>query len=650
MLKKFKNSILFNYKGESLRIYSPSKGVIRVQGNYQKDISKNNFNLLKIDPIDVEIFAYEKGLVLKSSDLKVMVSKMGELSFYENDKLILKEKYRSFDYDLPHSLPLKEVAREYKVTSKPFALKVSFEGNDEEKIYGMGIYQMPYLNLKGTRVDLCQKNTQVSIPFYLSNLHYGFMWNNPSLGEASFLKNGTEFISFASTSLDYLVIGGETYKEIIKRYTSLIGRAPMIDTSLLGLWQSKLRYRTPEEVINVIDEYEKRDIHLSLIVIDYFHWTRQGEWEFDRKYWKNIDKLIEKACKSQVKFMVSIWPTVDKKSKYFKKMDEEGLLIKPIRGTQAYDFQGDCLIVDFTNPKSQKFVNKLVKRNYLDKGINYLRLDQAEPEFTSYDLDNYLYYIASSSEVTNSYPYHYLKAFAKENDNKIYLIRSAWFGSQKLGALLWSGDVQGTFESMKDQLVSSLNAGISGMNWYTNDIGGFSGNVEDPKWRELLVRWFEWMVFSPILRMHGDRLPWNIKNLDNRDYGGGFTHTGQANEIYSFGEDIYRILLKNLRLREKLKPYIETLFKESSENGSPIMRTLFYEFEDDINAYKYEDEYMFGDKYLVAPILEYKARKRNVYLPKGKWKNIFNDEIVNGGIEIEVDAPIEYIPVFERIE
>ena len=650
MLKIENNSIIFKKNGETVEISALGENSIRVKAYFKGSKAEHrNWALEGVQRREKgNIHESNEGLSLTNGLLKVVVSKLGEISFYNKDSLILKEQYRSFDFDQPHTPALRDVARERKANQcGNFHLRVRFEGYDNEKIYGMGQYQIPYLNLKGTKLELAQKNTQVSIPFFLSSLNYGFLWNNPAVGEATFAKNYTEFVAGGTHFLDYVLIGGDNPKEIINELTDFVGKAPKFPSNLLGLWQSKLRYRSEKEILDVANEYKRRNINLSAIVIDYFHWTRQGEWEFDKEYWPNPKRMCDELHKDNIKVFVSIWPTVDKKSKYFNEMEENGYLIKPIRGTQSYDFQGDCLITDFTDNDAQKYVFDIAKKNYLDYGIDYFWLDQAEPEFTSYDFDNYLFNLGPSIEVANCYPHYYLTAFNKGEG--VSLIRSAWFGSQKNGALLWSGDVPGTFEALKDQLCAGLNVGLTGVSWWTTDIGGFSGDINDKVWRELLIRWFEWAVFTPVLRMHGDRRPWNIPPLDDRDFCGGFCHKCQANEIYRFGEETYKILLKNLRLRESLKPYIESLYEESSRNGSPIMRTMFYEFPNDKKCYDVEDQYMFGDKYLVAPILNFGERKRKVYLPIGSWKEIHSNKTYLGKQEIEVDAPLDEIPVFEKI-
>ena len=230
-------------------------------------------------------------------------------------------------------------------------------------------------------------------------------------------------------------------------------------------------------------------------------------------------------------------------------------------------------------------------------------------------------------------------------------VRCGWAGSQKYGALLWSGDVNSTFESLRDQVAAGLNMGLAGIPWWNTDIGGFmTEDVDDPAFHELLVRWFEYGIYTPILRMHGDRGPHNIEPLSDLEWGGGYLYTGQSNELWSYGEEVFTVLKKHLERRWEMKPYLEALMKEASETGAPLLRTMFYEFPEDSVCWKLEDQYMFGDKYLVAPVLELGMRERQVYLPEGEWRDV-NDaaNVIQGGKWITAAAPLEYIPVFERM-
>ena len=231
----------------------------------------------------------------------------------------------------------------------------------------------------------------------------------------------------------------------------------------------------------------------------------------------------------------------------------------------------------------------------------------------------------------------------------VNLLRCAWVGSQKYAALVWSGDIKSTFTALRDQLSAGLNIGIAGIPWWVSDTGGFFGDVTDEHFNELLIRWFQFSAFCPVLRMHGDRGPHNIPTLSDLDYGGGFSETGQPNELWSYGDDTYKILKKYLDIRLEMKDYIKSVMNEASENGSPVIRAMFYEFPEDEACWDIDDEYMFGSKYLVAPVLYQGMTEREVYLPTGTWKNIHTGEIIDGANTITAAAPIDIIPVYERI-
>lgn len=229
------------------------------------------------------------------------------------------------------------------------------------------------------------------------------------------------------------------------------------------------------------------------------------------------------------------------------------------------------------------------------------------------------------------------------------LCRCGWAGSQRYAALLWSGDVQSNFPTLKAQVMQGLNMGIAGIPWWTTDIGGFmTDDYLDPDFIELLLRWFEWACFTPIVRLHGTRGPLDIPPLSDKDYGGGYLYTGHENEIWSYGEEAQKIMEKYLQIRNDLKPYISGIYKEASEKGLPLMRAMFLEFPDDEKCWNLNDQYMFGSELLVAPVLEAKAETRTLYLPEGKWESLETKEEYEGGQTITVAAPIDTIPVFIR--
>jgi alpha-D-xyloside xylohydrolase len=360
-----------------------------------------------------------------------------------------------------------------------------------------------------------------------------------------------------------------------------------------------------------------------------------------------------------IELMVSIWPTVDRESENFDEMLAKGLLIRKDRGWRlSMDFEGHCIHFDPTNPDARKYVWEKAKSNYYDKGIRLFWLDEAEPEYTLYDFDVYRYHQGPNLMVGNSYPVQYLQAFyegmrAAGQDKVVNLVRCAWAGSQKYGALLWSGDVASSWSSFRNQLAAGLNAGLSGISWWTTDIGGFhGGDPGDPVFRELFIRWFQWGAFCPVFRLHGDREP---KQPRHGTTGGSSCLSGAPNEVWSYGDEIYGICKSYLALRERLRNYVRELMKTAHVYGDPVIRPVFYEFPDDPSAWSRTEEYMFGPKYLVAPILRPDQRKRTLRLPKGaRWRALWVDgesgkDVWNGGDVITVAAPLEYMPVFEKL-
>ncbi|MBR5420511.1 MAG: family 31 glucosidase, partial [Lachnospiraceae bacterium] len=425
----------------------------------------------------------------------------------------------------------------------------------------------------------------------------------------------------------------------------------------LGFWQCKLRYRTPEEVLGVARKYKEMGIHLDVIVIDFFHWPYQGSWRFDETYWPEdkVKAMCDELHEMGTKVMVSIWPSVDKRSENYYDMAAKGLLVRNDRGgLETYDYQGECATIDVFNPEARDYLWDKCRQNYKRLGIDLFWFDNAEPDSIVYQSDNMRYFTGRSAKVGNEYPKYYLRTvsegFQKDGDGmRPSLIRSAWVGSQKYGAVLWSGDVPSTFEALRDQMTAGLNAGIAGIPWWNTDIGGFmTDDVNDPDFKELLLRWFGFGCFSPIMRLHGDRGPYDIPPLDTRDFGAGYLHTGQDNEIWSYGEEEMAVMKKYIELRYSMLDYISGLMKEASENGSPVIRTMFYEFPEDEKCWECEDQYMFGDEYLVAPILSLGERERSVYLPEGKWEHIFTKEVFEGGKRVNVAAPLDQIPVFRK--
>ena len=667
-----KNALVARRNGETLRIEGWGKDSLRVRAVMYDGWTGNDWALTEepelvkceihigteTNPNGDGTFGQVPCAEIINGRLRATVNFAGVVSFYRDGALILREFYRSYGGTLSEgSRCLKLVNREWKgiIGGSEYALTVRFDANDGEKIYGMGQYQQPWLNLKGNLLELAQRNSQVSVPFMVSSLGYGLLWNNPAVGRVAFANNCTEWTAKSTRQMDYWITAADGPKEILKNYTDVTGRAPMFPENLMGLWQCKLRYRTQEEVLSVARQYQKEGIRIDQIVIDFFHWTLQGDWKFDPEYWPDPKAMVDELHSMGIRVIVSVWPSVDRKSENFAPMMERGLLIRTERGAaQTYDYQGDCVEIDPFNPEARKYIWNVCRKNYYDYGIDGFWLDNSEPDYGVYDFDNYRYYAGPALSCSNMYPQMFSRAFyepmlTEKKEVPVNLLRCGWAGSQKYGNVIWSGDVPSTFQALREQLQAGLNMGLAGIPWWTTDIGGFmTDDVNDTAFQQLLIRWYQFAVYSAVLRMHGDRGPYNIPPLDTRDWGGGYLHTGQPNELWSYGEENYRIMRKFYNVRISMRHYIRDLYREAHENGSPLIRTMFYEFPEDPVCWDLQDQYMFGSRYLVAPVMHLNEFEREVYLPAGQWKNVNNGEALKGGKMIRAKAPIDEIPVFER--
>ncbi len=682
------NRLVFRYDAETLWIEPWGRNSLRVRATHNATMHRDDWALLEPAPAapgDVELNQYDlsaaadqaartlslsagvgsaTGLAgrvaasIRNGRLTALLTSTGKLTFINQSGDILLEEFVRNRSDLSASYcsALEIDAREFRpIPGGDYALSVRFESDPDEKIYGMGQYQQPFLNLKGTDLELAHRNSQASVPFMLSSKGYGFLWNNPAIGRVTFGRNLTTWQSISTACLDYWITAGDAPAQIVEAYAAVSGTVPEAPAYTSGFWQCKLRYQTQEELLAVAREYKRRQLPISVIVVDFFHWELQGDWSFDPVYWPDPDAMIAELKDMGIELMVSIWPTVDYRCSRFEDMKEKGYLIRTDRGVRiAMTFQGNTVHFDPTNPGARDYVWQIAKTNYYDKGVRIFWLDEAEPEYAVYDFDNYRYHLGSNLQIGNLYPVMYARTFfdgmrAAGQDKVLNLLRCAWAGSQRYGALVWSGDIHSSFSSLRNQIAAGLNMGLAGIPWWTTDIGGFhGGNPDDPAFRELFARWFEYGTFCPVMRLHGDREP---KQPQQGDSGGATCLSGAANEVWSYGEAVFEICRDHLRLREQLRPYIEELLTDAHQKGSPLMRPLFYDFPQDTSAWAVEDQFMFGPDLLIAPVTEAGCRQRLVYLPAGSdWRNAWTGETAGGGQTLSVDAPIERIPVFIRAD
>lgn len=658
MLREEKGRLIYHYDAEEVWLEPWGDNSVRIRATKEANMPEENWALLEQEETKVSITIDEEGGKLKNGKLTLCITNGGKITVYNQKGQLLLEEYWRNRRDVTDAKcsALEVEGREFQPNiGGDYHLTLRLESvSRHEKIYGMGQYQQPYLNLKGLDLELAHRNSQASVPFAVSSLGYGLLWNNPGVGRAVLGMNVMSFEAYATKALDYWITVGDTPKEIEEAYAKATGTVPMMPEYGLGFWQCKLRYQTQEELLSVAREYKRRNLPIDLIVIDFFHWPKQGEWKFDPVYWPDPEGMVRELKEMGIELMVSVWPTVDRESENFEEMLEKGYLIRTERGYRAgMDFMGMTIHFDATNPEARKYVWKKAKENYYDKGIRTFWLDEAEPEYNVYDFDNYRYYLGSNLQIGNLYPLQYARAFyegmtEEKQSNIVNLLRCAWAGSQKYGALVWSGDIASSFRSMRNQIAAGLNMGMAGIPWWTTDIGGFhGGNPGDDAFRELFIRWFQWGTFCPVMRLHGDREP---RQPQLGTTGGAKCCSGAPNEVWSYGKEAYEICKKYLGIREQMREYTRRIMKEAHEKGTPVMRTLFYEFPDDSKCWETEDEYMYGDKVLVVPIYEAGCEKRTVYLPQGAdWRESETGKVYAGGQTIEMRVTLENMPVFVRI-
>ncbi len=604
-------------------------------------------------PEQASVVRYEGGARLTNGTITAQLSDDGRLRFLRGTTELLTEP-------VPHfSAP--PVRRYLPVGGGAHRLEMTFEAADGERFYGLGQHQHGKLDNKGAVIDLVQRNTEVSIPFVVSSRGYGFLWNHPGIGRVELGTTATRWVSEQTRQWDYWITAGEP-GDVLRNYAEATGKPPMLPEWASGFWQCKLRYKNQEEVLAVAREFKRRNLPLSVVVIDYFHWSKLGEWRFHPDDWPDPGAMVAELESMGVQTMVSIWPTVNPNSHNYAEMAERGLLIGTEQGIggQLMSFDRDLeglvpmAYYDATNPEARAFVWDRVSEGYGTHGIKAWWLDGCEPEQRPENPGNLRYHLGNGLEVGNIYPMLNAQAFwegaaeggGADGDGTAAGTPSCSPGPRgraASGTGRWSGPATCPRPStaLRRQITAGLNMAMSGIAWWTTDIGGFhGGHVEDPAFRELLIRWFQFGVFSPVCRLHGNREPVT---------GYGSEATGAPNEPWSFGEPAGEILREWLTLREELRPYVMSAMREAHETGLPVLRPLFLEFPADDACWQIGDQYLFGADYLVAPVIELGARHRRVYLPAGtRWLDAWTGDEHDGGQWIDAPAPLERMPVYLR--
>jgi len=646
------NALLWSGNDEHVRIEAWGQDSLRVRATVSGAIRDRLVNvLLPPKETHVDITIDEREATIRNGTILARVSSTGLIRFVDAQRGV------ELLAEVPPGHATRIPPRLFKATHGAlFHVEARFHAYDDERFYGLGQHQHGLLDQKGCTIDLIQRNTEITIPFLVSSRGYGFLWHNPSVGRVELGQNGTRWVADATPQLDYWITAGNTPATIMEHYADATGYPSEFPEWASGFWQCKLRYRSQDEVLAVVREHKRRGLPLSVIVIDFFHWTLQGDWRFDPELWPDPTAMARELNEMGVRVMVSIWPTVNPLSENFGTLRQRGLLVRTERGNgtvmQFIDNRPEGLVslyyYDATNPEARDFIWEQVHEHYYQQGIKTFWLDVCEPEMSPMEPDNVRFFLGNGAEVGNSYPLLHERGFyehmqAAGETQILNLCRSAWAGSQRYGVLAWSGDISSTFEALRVQVRAGLNMAMSGIPWWTTDIGGFYGaDSASSTFRELIVRWFQYSTFCPVLRLHGYRNPESNSAM--------MIQTGGPNEVWSFGAEAYAIISELLALRERLRPYVMEQMQLAHERGIPPMRPLFFDFPNDETASKVDDQYLFGPNLLVAPVLYEGARSRKVYLPAGTtWTDAWTGEVFRGGCSLMAEAPLSRIPLYLKV-
>lgn len=477
----------------------------------------------------------------------------------------------------------------------------------------------------------------------------------PPLSEAE--KNSFSFSSEAARQLDYYFISGSNMDSVISGYRQLTGKAVLLPKWAFGFWQSRERYKTQQEILNIVDEFRKRKIPLDNIVQDWFYWKEDqwGSQQFDADRFPNPDSMIEVLHKKyNAHFMISVWPKFYEGVSTYNEFDKKGWLYKRNIVDRQKDWVGPGYVstfYDVFNREAQEGFWNLLDKNLYSKGVDAWWMDASEPDILSNVTPQKRKEqmsptaLGPAALILNAYPMQNAKGIyegqrATNPNNRVFILtRSAFAGSQCYAAATWSGDISSTWGDMKTQISAGVNFSMSGIPYWTMDIGGFAveGKFEKPveqdleEWRELMTRWYQFGAFVPLFRSHGQYPYREMFNIAPENH------------------PAYQTMLYYDKLRYRLLPYIYSIAGAVYHNNGTLMRGLVMDFPNDTLTSNLNDQYMFGPSLLVNPVYQYKQRTRQVYLPKGVgWYDIYKGQYFDGGKEINANAPYERMPVFVK--
>ena len=498
----------------------------------------------------------------------------------------------------------------------------------------MGQHRDGIINWRNCEIQLCQYNTNISIPIILSSNGYGIIWEN--LGESVYRQEKDEiwFYSNRADAIHYWIILGSTFDEIIRSYRHITGTAPLFPIWGYGFIQSRNRYWTRKEVTDVVARHRELQLPLDVIVIDYVYYGKHGvgSHRFDEAFFPDPKAMIaEFHEKYHCKLLLSIWPTIADFADTYPEFQSKGYLL-------------DCMacgatFYDALNEEAGKTFQHTIETRLLPLGVDAWWLDTSEPE----NLAQYRKIqtaLGDARSFANIYSLMHTKHLFQgqkrmKPDLRVFILtRSSFIGQQRHATAAWSGDIPTTFSELKLQIIAGLGFCVCGLRHWCTDIGGYKdGWSKSPKYRELFIRWFQFGCFCPIFRSHGRRFPQNRKG---------------PNEIWAYGKRAMKIIRVFLNLRYRLMPYIYDMAWKVTSEGYTMMRLLAFDYPEDHRVHNITDQFLFGSALMICPITARSQRSRSVYLPSGTWFDFWTGKEYNGQQTIPAAAPLHQIPIFVK--
>jgi alpha-D-xyloside xylohydrolase len=648
---------VINSIGVEIQFYSPS--MVRIlKWPEGKSFTKESLSVIKT-PQKTSFRIKQSGdeLLLKSDIFQVILNLKNGRIFYSTLKgePLLSEKEGGVMFTDFND-----------VGAKTYSVFQSFILDKDEAIYGLGQQQNGKMVQRNLKLNMIQGNTDDYIPFFLSVKGYGLFWDNysPTLFEDN--PESTSFKSDVGDCADYYFIYGGNADSVIACLRDLTGQVPMFPLWTFGYWQSKERYKSQDELVDVVKKYRELGVPLDGIIQDWQYWGNNYLWnamDFLNADFYNPKKMVDDVHNLNAHMIISIWNSFGPQTKQYKELDKIGALMDfqtwPQSGSDKWppnrEYPSGVRVYDPYNPEARNIYWKYLNKGIFSLGMDGWWMDSSEPDhldFKPSDFDNKTY-LGSFRKVRNAFPLMtvgglYQHQRSVSSDKRVFILtRSAFAGQQRYGANTWSGDVTASWDALKNQISAGLNFSLCGVPYWNSDIGGFflssfRKKLDDAGYRELYARWIQFGTFCSMMRSHGTDAP---------------------REIYQFGkkgDKVYDAIEKYINLRYSLLPYIYSASWDITANQSTMMRALMMDFANDKQVLDINDEYMFGKSLLVCPVTQPMYSKdtnedfgtiksRELYLPKGSdWFDFWTGDKISGGQTIKKEAPLDIIPLYVK--